>query len=67
MKKDKVNVQALEVALGKKQHLETGKVYAVTQEVAEALVMGDKAIEAKDSMKVGKVYALPKKSPNITD
>lgn len=63
----KVKVQALEAAQGKKQHMVIGKVYSVTEEVAEALVMGNKAVEAKDNMKVGKVYALPKKSSDITD
>lgn len=63
----KIKVQALKAAEGKTQHMAVGKVYSVTEEVAEALVMGNKAVEAKDNMKVGKVYALPKKSSDITD
>lgn len=69
----KVNVQALEVRKGKKQHLVAGKVYEVTEELSKALINSGQATKAKSDMKVGETYKLSaakKKSttpPSIED
>ena len=54
----KVNIQALQSKKGKAQHMVPGKIYSVTEEMAEVLIGAKKAVKAKDGQKVGEVYEL---------
>ncbi len=60
----KVNIKALEG-----NSMKPGKVYAVSQGSADFLVKNGRAVLAKDSEKVGKVYNYPKteKKSDLTD
>jgi hypothetical protein len=60
-------VQALKAKAGKRQHMDAGKVYAVSEETAQALIKGGKAVKAKDDAKVGEVYELETKAEGPTD
>lgn len=57
----KVNIKALEGT-----QMAPGKVYAVSKESADFLVKHNRAVKAKDSEKLGKVYGYPKPKADIT-
>lgn len=63
-KMEKVNIKALEGT-----NMKPGKVYAVSKESADFLTKNNRAVLAKDSEKLGKVYNYPKteKKPDVTD
>ena len=53
-------IQALLVNKGKKQHMQAGKVYAVTPELSKILIDSGQAKQTTPTMEVGKTYKLPK-------
>ncbi len=61
-KMKKVNIKALEGS-----RMTPGKVYTVSAESAKVLIDNDRAVAAKDSEKVGKVYSFPAKKADVTD
>lgn len=63
-KMKKVNIKALEGT-----NMKPGKVYSVSQQSADFLTKNGRAVLAKDSEKVGKVYNYPKtdKTPDPLD
>ena len=63
-KMEKVNIKALEGT-----QMKPGKVYAVSKESADFLTKNGRAVLAKDSEKLGKIYNYPKseKKPDVTD
>lgn len=63
MKMEKVNIKALAGTT-----MEAGKVYTVSEESSKILIKNNRAVAAKDSEKVGKIYSYPqKKEGGITD
>jgi hypothetical protein len=55
-----LKVQALKAKEGKKQHMQAGLVYEVSEDHAKAMKTNGTAVGAKPNMKVGEVYDLPK-------
>ena len=63
IKMKKVNIKALAG-----NSMVPGKVYTVSEESSKFLIKNNRAVAAKDSEKVGKVYSHPqKKEGGITD